>query len=267
MASFQEILTAAVADLSKHGFDSAERVAKWQEQLQKAAEVYAGVGRRAEEMLRESFAVIYRRLIEQGGILRYHPGVERYTLVKLAPHLRGELSRRIQLSANLIVLNKEEAIAKTLRRFSGWATSVPVGGSDIVDKVDVKKAVTKSIKVLPFVERRVIIDQGHKFRASLSEIVARDNKAIAARWHSHFKEAGYDFREDHKERDSKVYLVRGNWAQEKGLVKVGTDGYFEDVTAPGEEVNCRCWVTWVYSLRQLPEQMLTVKGKEALQRK
>jgi len=165
------------------------------------------------------------------------------------------------------VLNKEEAIAKTLRRFSGWATSVPVGGSDIVDKVDVKKAVTKSIKVLPFVERRVIIDQGHKFRASLSEIVARDNKAIAARWHSHFKEAGYDFREDHKERDSKVYLVRGNWAQEKGLVKVGTDGYFEDVTAPGEEVNCRCWVTWVYSLRQLPEQMLTVKGKEALQRK
>lgn len=264
MATFQEVLTAAVKDLTEHGFDSAERLEKWQLQLERAAQVYAGVGQQAEQMIRSSLTTIYTRLIEQGGILKYHPGIERYTLNKLAPHLRGELHRRILASTQLIKLDKAESIQKTLRRFSGWATSVPVGGTDVADKVEIKKTVSKAMQSLPYVERRVAIDQGHKLRASLSEIVALDNEAIACKWHSHAGEAGYNYRPAHAARNDHIYLIKGNWAQEKGLVKPGPDGYYEDITSAGSEINCRCWVTWLYTLRKMPEDMLTAKGKEAL---
>lgn len=264
MATFQEVLTEAVNDLAEHGFDNVERIAVWQERLRRAAEQYSGVPSAAESMVSQSLAAMYKKMIEHGGILKYHPEVARFTLQKLAPHLRLELDRRILASADLIKLNRTESINKTLRRFSGWATSIPAGGSDVVDKRDVKNNVFRALKQLPYEERRVAIDQGHKLRASLSDIVAMDNNAIAVEWHSHYRQAGYNYREDHKERDKHVYAIRGNWAIDRGLMKAGPNGYYDEITAVGEEVFCRCYAVYKYNLRQLPDEMLTQKGKLAL---
>lgn len=262
--SYYEVLASAVADLTERGFDSIERVAFWSARIREAAASALMPEYELERMLRERMAEIYGRLVERGAIIKYNPGVERFTLEKVRPALRDELDRRIMAAANLIKLNRRAAIDKTLQRFQGWATSIPVGGSGAVEKGKTKQDIRKSLAQLPFEERRVLIDQGMKLTASLSEILAKDGKALAGVWHSHWRQAGYDYREDHKERDEQVYLLRDTWALERGLIKPGPAGYYDKITSTGEEPFCRCYMTWLYRLRDLPAELLTATGRAEL---
>jgi hypothetical protein len=262
--SYYDVLTAAIDDLATNGYDSAERVAYWSQKIKEAAERTMGSESEMERQLREALAAVYKKMIENGGIAKFHQGVGRFTIERVRPQLRAELDRRILAAANLIKLNRKESIEKTLRRFQGWSTSIPKGGSDAVKRREEKTKIRKSLTSLPFEERRCLIDQGHKLTASLSEILAKDGAAIAMVWHSHYRQAGYAFREEHKERDGRVYFLRGCWAQEKGLAKPGPDGYYDEITSVGEEVFCRCWAQWLYALRELPPDMLTKKGEAAL---
>ena len=164
-------------------------------------------------------------------------------------------------SANLIKLNRKASIDKTLQRFQGWATSIPIGGSKTQDRQAEKAHIKKELYKSHFEERRVIIDQNHKLISSINDIVATDNGAIAAEWHSHWRQPHYNYRKDHKERDMKVYLIRNSWAANQGLVK---GKYADSITQPGEEPFCRCNYRYIYSLRRMPEDMLTVKGKKAI---
>jgi hypothetical protein len=262
--SFYDVLTLAINDVAEHGFDSEGRVAFWTEELRKAAESALQTPAQAEEMLRAGLATVYRRLVDRGEVARYHPGVSRFTLQRIAPRLRAELDRRILASASLIRMNRSEAIGKTLRRFAGWATSIPAGGG-VAEKADAKKDVRKALSQLPFEERRCLIDQGHKLTAAINEIVASDGGAIALIWRSNFRQSGYDYREDHRERDGEVYLLE-SWASKAGLVKPGKAGWYKDVTSCGQEINCRCYAVFVYSLGDLPPGMLTKRGETELRR-
>lgn len=235
---FYDTITAAISDITEHGFDSVARVEQWIERIRRAAVESMTPPLVLERALRDTMQAIYQRMIERGGIAKLHPGVARFTIDKVKPQLRSELDRRIMASASLIKLNQAEAVEKTVQRFSGWATSVPAGGSDAVSRSEVKAGIRKSLAQLPFAERRVLIDQGHKFTSALSNIIAVDGGALAAIWHSHWRQPGYHYREDHKERDKLVYAVRGNWAIEKGLMRKGPDGYLDDITQPAEEPFC-----------------------------
>jgi hypothetical protein len=266
MATFQETLTAAINDLLEHGFDSEERVARWQELLREAAHMSLRPTAALNEMVAQSLRAAFRRMVDHYGVLKYHPGIQRFTLDSIKPRLRAELDRRIMASANLIKLNREESISKTLRRFSGWATSIPAGGSDQAVRQETKTQVRKALASLPFEERRVIIDQGHKLNAAINDIIARDNNALAVIWHSHWRQSGYNYREDHKERDLHVYAIRGNWAMERGLMKAGPDGYYDEIDGVGDAVFCRCYAEYIYSVGGLPADMLTRKGLDELRR-
>lgn len=262
--NFYETVSAAIRDFAENGFDSANRLEFWSAQIREAAERSARSPHQMEEMLRAGLSSLYRKLIESGKIARHHPGIARYTIDKLRPELRAELDRRILASASLIKLNREEAIDKTLQRFRGWATSIPAGGSRAADKGKTDKDVRKALVRLPFEERRVLIDQGHKLTANISEVVAKGGDALAAVWNSHWRQAGYDYREDHKERDKEVYLLRDSWARSAGLVRTSDAGYYDDITRAGEEPFCRCFIRWIYNLRDLPPDMLTEKGRRKL---
>jgi hypothetical protein len=266
---FSDTLRQAIEDVVERGFDSPEQIARWMERLREAGRRSFASEQDLRNMLDESLRAIYRRLVEKGGAIRLHPGISKYTLMQVQPKLRRELDSRILASAALIKLSRDEAIEKTLRRFAGWATSIPKGGSDAAKRGETKAAVAKALRQLPFEERRVLIDQGHKLNASLSQIIATDSGAIAAIWRSHYRQAGYDYRPDHKDRDGKVYLVRGSWAQGRGLVKVGPDGYTDAITQPAEEPFCRCFWTWLYSLRDIAREapeLLTAAGKAEFER-
>lgn len=263
---YYSVLSAAVADLLEHGFDSEARVAFWADKLREAAKRLLRPPAEMERALRDTLAAIYRRMIERGQIAQYHQGIKRFTIDMVRPQLRAELDRRIMASANLIKLNREDMINATVRRFSGWATSIPKGGTERPARQKAKEEIRKPLAEERFRENRVLTDQGHKLRASLSEILAADGGAIALIWRSHWRQANYDYRETHKERDGKVYTIRNNWAQAAGLMKAGDAGYYDQITAVAEEVSCRCYATWLYSLSALPDDILTAKGRSELAR-
>lgn len=269
LKTFQEVLAAAVADMVEFGFDSQERVDRWMRELKLAAERSLISPQSLEQQLRDGLATVYRRMVDQGGYVRYNPGVERFTLDKVKPMLRAELDRRIAASANLIKLNRQESIDKTLRRFQGWSTSIPPGGVSAESKTEVKSNVRRALAQLPHAERFVIIDQSHKLIASINEIVATDGGAIAAFWISNYMQPNYAYRPDHKERDyrqnsGEPYLIRDSWAHREGLVKKGKLGYTDEVDGPSVAPFCRCYYRFAHNLRDLPAEMLTAKGKAML---
>jgi len=263
--SFYDVVTEAVDDLLTHGFDTVERLVMWEKKIKEAAEKEFTQPHVLEAMLRGGLIAIYTRMVEKGGIARYHAGVGRFTIERLRPHLRAELDRRILASANLIRLNRQQSIEKTLQRFSGWATSIPKGGTKVAgQKPAAKQDIRKSLARTKFEERRVLIDQGHKLTSAINDIVAKDNNALAMIWHSHWRQPGYNYREDHKERDMLVYTIRGNWALEQGLMRQGNAGFLDKITQPAEEPFCRCYGQYVYHVRDLPKSMLTAKGEKSL---
>lgn len=266
-SELRKTIDEAVNEFARTGFVSAERLAYWEERIRRAAEAATGSSRKMDEMLREVLTATYKKMVERGDIAKFHPGVARWTIERVKPSLRGELDRRIMANANLIRIKKQTRVQETLARFSGWASSQPAGGSAEPDKAEAKASIKKPIASLPFEERRVLIDQGHKLTSALNSIVAVDGGAIAALWRSHWRQAGYDYRPDHKERDEVVYGIEKSWAFEQGLVKKPPAGWSTSITEPGEEPFCRCFYVYLYSLRDIEKycpEMLTAKGREAL---
>ena len=261
--SFYSVVTEAVRYFEEHGFTSADVLQQWVERIRRAAQETLTPESVLNEELQRSLGGIYKRLIDDGQILKTHQGVGKFTIERLKPKLRVELDRRLAVSRSLIKLNREQAVEKAIQRMTGWASSIPAGGSRAVDVKDTKEHIRKALTSLPFEERRCVIDQSAKFVASLNEIVAVDGGAIAMRWHIR-RSPGYHNRPDHKERDGKIYLLRSSWAKEKGLVKPGPEGYYDDITKVGEEVYCSCQAEFLYHIRQLPDDMITQKGKEEL---
>jgi hypothetical protein len=261
---FYSILNEAVANMAEHGYDDPARVAYWTKRLRDAIDTSFVPLYKLDEMLREVLTLTYKKMIEQGNIAQFHQGVERFTIDRIAPHLRAELDRRIMASASLIKLNREEMTEATLRRFQGWATSIPKGGSKATDKVDAKKGIKKAVKGLPFEERRVLIDQNAKLVSAINEIIATDGGAIAAIWRHTGRRAGYDPRPEHIAREGKIYAVKNNWAMKAGFMNKGPNGYTDSIEKPGELIYCSCHYEYQYSISDLPASMITAKGRDAL---
>lgn len=266
--TFKSVLDAAVRDMTLHGFDDIARLHEWLRRLRYAAVAAAPLDSTIDTQVAQAMRAAFERAVSPRQIERAQigiNGIERFAINQIKPHLRAELDRRILASANLIKLNRDQAIEKTLQRFSGWATSIPAGGSKVVDKRDTKEEIGKPVSGIPFEVRRVQIDQGHKLIAAVNEVVAHQTGAIAGVWRSHGRhDKHYDARPEHLKRDGKVFAVRGNWAMQRGLMNKGI-GYTNEIERPGEEPFCRCWFVYLHNLRDLPQDMLTAKGRFALE--
>jgi hypothetical protein len=263
--TYYEVLTSAVADVTENGYDSEERVAYWAEQIRLAAERSMKSMSEIESMVREAMYAVYRKQVEMGGVLKYNPGVTPYRLEQIKPELRAELDRRIAASVNLIRVNRPQAIDKTMQRFRGWATSVPKGGSRTVKRREEKTNLRKALAQLPFEERRVIIDQNAKLFSAINTVVATNGGAIGGYWQSHKFQRNYNGRPDHNAREGKFFLVRDSWAHKAGLVKPNKDGYTDEIEQPSELPFCKCAYQYVFSLRSVPAECLTDRGKKALE--
>lgn len=236
MATFAEILRDAVADIAIHGYDDRTRVDKWLARLREAARQSLVPETEMQRRLVQALGGTYRKHMRQ--VMKRHRGIDRYTLQQLQPSLHLELNRRVQASAQLITLNRDESIQRTLKRFEGWATAMPKGGRRNVDKPEAAAELKRSFASLPFEERRVVIDQGHKLIAALDDIIATDGGALAGVWHSHWREMGYDYRARHKEFDKRVFVLRNNWAMKQGLMKPAGQFYADQVEQPAQLPFC-----------------------------
>ena len=238
----------------------------WQNNLRNAALMYFNNRKSSSDVARAGLSAVYKMHMRPKGIKRFHKKLSTFDIRQIEPRLRPLLEARIMASADLIKLNRDQAIESTLRRFAGWVSSVPESGKDLGDIRKEKTRIGKSLQQSTYEERRMMIDQGHKLLSNINQVIAEGNGAIAAIWHSHWRDASYDYRPDHKARDGKVYLMRNSWAREKGFVKPGAVGYMDDITQPAQEVYCRCYAEYLYSLSELPKDMLTKKGQEMLER-
>lgn len=264
-AEFYKVVNEAIADFTEHGFDSQERLDRWMLALQRAARGALVPEAELQREVASMLTRVYDRAVG-GGLARAHPGIGQFTLQQIKPKLRLELDRHILASTSLIKLNREASVQRAVQRLAGWATSIPVGGSDVVDKADTKESVRRSIAGLPFEERRVVIDQGLKLASSINTIVAVDGGAIFAYW-KHVREGGgYQARIEHERRNDVIFVVRDNWALKAGFMKLDGCQYTDQVEQPGEFVFCRCSFSYRYNLRDLPESMRTSKGRDELAR-
>ncbi len=264
--SFRQVLADAITAMSRDGYTSPEQLERWLRELRAAADAELGPEGAIDDDVRAQLDALYQKLVDKGRIADYVPGVGRFTLAQIRYELRAELDRRILASANLIKLHRKEAVDKTLQRFSGWSTSIPVFGRSEETKREVTQHVGKALKQFRFEQRRVAIDQGHKLIANIADIVATDSGAIAAVWHSHWRRLGYDYRPEHKARDGKFYLIRDSWAMKEGLIKRGSAPYTDEIEMVGQLPSCSCFYKYILSPRRLPEEMLTEKGREWIAR-
>lgn len=266
-ATFRELLAAAINELSTTGYVSMQRIEGWVALLRNAAERELGTDYAVDQEVRAGFERLFEQVTKAGGkVDKFVEGVGRYTKAMVSPELYDELDRRIAAAADLIKVNKAEAVERTLKRFQGWATSLPPGGDDTIDRRETKARLGKELTDYRYHKRLVDNDQGHKLVANVAALVAEGAGAIAGTWHSHgADDASYDARKDHLERHGKTYLMRGSWADKEGLVRP-IHGYADEITAPGQEVSCRCRMSYILSPRRLPDAMLTARGQEWLAR-
>jgi hypothetical protein len=161
-----------------------------------------------------------------------------------------------------------EQLEQFYELLSSFLIRVPVGGSK--DKT-IKSEITKIKRELRSLTKWNQLFYTYKAASLVSELeylFSIPNNPIAVVWHySALDEQGeYKKTYSHKERDSCVYAVRGNWALEKGLMSAEPNGYIDEISRPKQEVGCMCSIQWLYGLRALPGEMLTAKGKAELQR-
>ena len=258
MKTYYQIVSEAIKDIRLHGYDSQRRIDYWRDKIRKAAKRDMVPLEKMENDLKRKFKSQYNSYLSNP--LKNH-SIGKFTIEKIKPKLRAELEKRMSASRELIKVNREEMIEKTIQRFSGWATSIPSGGTKVNPDKNIKDSIRKPLSSLPFKERRVMIDQGAKFISAMNDIVAAEGGAIAAKWRARIS-SGYKNREEHKERNNDIYLIRDSWAHKKGFVKPNQHGYTDEIEKPAELPYCSCYYRYIYNVSSLPEDMLTNKGKE-----
>lgn len=264
---FNTLIMEALRYFATHGYTSEGALQDWLMRLHIVLERELPSDTWTRKQIGNALGVVFSREIKH-GIQKRVPGVTRYTLDRVAPSLRAELDRRIFAGADLIRLNKRAAVEKTLQRFSGWVSSVPSAGSaaTATELREAAKEIGKSVRQVKYEARRVAIDQGMKLSASVAHVVAKAEGAIACVWHDRGEhDASYDARPAHLKRTGTLFLVRDNWAMNEGLVAKRGFEYYDDLTDQAAVLPfCSCYVTWSTSIRDLPDTLLTAKGRESL---
>lgn len=260
--ALRALVLEAIERFAQTGYDSAPDLEQWLLLLHAALERELPTDWDLRESLSKTLHQIYAREVERLGVRRRVPGVNRYTLANIEPHLRAELDRRILAGVDLIKLNRRAAVDKTLRRFSGWVTSMPSGGGPAERVRDVAQEILKPTKQVRYEARRVATDQGHKLSAAVASVVALQEGAVAAIWHDRGEhDRGYNARPEHLARSGKLFLVRDSWAIEQGLIKRGALAYTDDFEAPAQLPYCSCYYEYVTSPGRLPSNLLTRRGE------
>lgn len=251
-----------ISDVSTRGYVSPSQLETWTDRVRHATETALGAAGEVRDATRDRLRLLFDRFLTR-GIFRRVDGINRLDVTMVAPKARAELDRRIFAAADLIVVDRDEAVRRTVNRVRGWVSSVPPGGADVLSKVDLRAKLSKSVVDHKYHRRFVDNDQGHKLIANVAEIVAVGSGALGGVWHDHGEhDKSYNARKAHLARSGTFFLVRGSWADEQGLISHrGPVKFYDEVDACGIEPNCRCWMKWVTSPRRLPPEALTAKGR------
>ena len=261
-----DIVASAITDIAVNGYNSEVNISRWLMQIQNALRNYTANLPTARSLVERSMTASFNQhFFDKKGnptpkFLQLNRGIDAFTLQHLKPKAQSKLQERIVQNAQLIVLDRDAAVADTLKRFQGW-TIGQVSAKQLLTKVQVKeqaKLIIKPIGNAPstFIPRRRIIDQNMKMCASVNDLIADDGGALAMTWHQNWsanpRDKGTSEKTNHKQFNGKTYIRRESWAVKEGLLKSGDLPYLEDLgTMPAHEVYCGCTGSYDYSLTAL----------------
>ena len=283
-----DILQSAIIDIAVNGFTSDVTVNRWLIRLQNALKNYSVNLPSARSLVEKSMTAEFnRQFFDAKGkpttkFLERNRGIESFTLQRLRPKAQAKLQERIAQNAALIVLNRDAAIADTLKRFQGW--TIGQVSQQALTKTEIQeqaKEILKPHSEAPntFIERRRIIDQNAKMVAAVNDVIAEDGGALSLTWHQNYsanprnaENAGKKHRLDpdrnHEQFDGKTFIRRESWAVKEGLLKKGELPFLEDLNSfPGRPVYCGCTASYDYSLTALYRirpDAFTQKGLERI---
>ncbi|ESQ91070.1 hypothetical protein ABAC460_07510 [Asticcacaulis sp. AC460] len=197
------------------------------------------------------------------------PGVSRFTIENVDPHLRGELDKRIfglaREAGEFAKANSNLFEAAILRQMAGWITEK--GNISYELSPECHAMWKEALALLTRGERRewkeFQIHLSKKFNHLLNEVIAVGGGAIAAIW---IIEPSCEFWDEHHKFDGVAMIVKGSWADKRGYLKPAPIGYFGDTCPPGNKFDCTCRERWVFNLRALPESALTNEGRIDLEK-
>lgn len=284
-----DVLIAAITDIAVNGFNSEVNINRWLMRLQNALKNYSVNLPAARSLVEKSMTAAFNtHFFDSKGnpsakFLERNKGLDAFTLQQLKPKAQRKLQERIAQNANLIVLDRESAIADTLKRFQGWTTG-QTAAKQLLTKTQIKeqaKLLIKPVSDAPtdFVPRRRIIDQNNKMIAAVNDVIAEDGGALAMTWHQNYsanprnaenagKKNKLDPHKNHAQFDGKTFIRRESWAVKEGLLKKGDLPFLEDLqTFPGQDVYCGCTASYDYSLTALYRirpDAFTQKGLEKI---
>ncbi len=145
---------------------------------------------------------------------------------------------------------------------------VPIGGTK--DKAIKGKIaeIKKELRSLAKWDRIFYIYKAISFLSEIEYIFVLTKNPLAAIWRYGNLDAQGEYQKtyNHQQRDGRVYAIRGSWAIEKGFMKVGPAGYLDEISRPHQEVGCMCSLRWVVNVDDLPDEMITDKGRQELDR-
>jgi len=285
----ESVLTAAITDIAVNGFNSEITINRWLMRLQNALKNYSVNLPAARSLVEKSMTQAFERHFfdshgnPSGKFLERNKGIDAFTLQRLKPKARSKLQERIVQNASLIVLERDAAVADTLKRFQGWTTG-QVAAKQLLTKTQIKeqaKLLIKPISDAPtdFIPRRRAIDQNAKMVAAVNDVIADDGGALAMTWHQNWsanprnaENAGKKHRLDpdrnHEQFDNKTFIRRESWAVKEGFLKKGDLPFLEDLQVmPGQNVYCGCTASYDYSLTALHRirpDAFTQKGLERI---
>ena len=259
--SFDEVLTEAVNYFVMRGFDDPDSLTYWSKRLEIAARKELMSTTALRRNMKDALAAEYRRQIERGLILSYHAGLSKQALVTLRADLKLILAKRLSAANALVTLNREEDIAATLRKFTGWASSLPSSSSLNANRSEIRHDIKRALVSAKHRESNLVLDQRHKLHAGLNAAIAQGGGAIGAIWVSHHTIANYDYREIHRdlaiESQHTPFLIRNSWAHKQGLLNA-TGAKFTDQLEhqPGQLPHCKCQFQYLYTLNDLPSKLV-----------
>jgi hypothetical protein len=256
MSAFWKLLREAAGHFSRFGYTGQADIQNWRVRLLSAVERQLDPEASRHRIVR-ALAGGFWKALGAGRIARKHGKVHKFSIQQLEPRFREELDRRMFAAAELLDGDRKLALERIQQRFVGMATA----GANPGEAASAARDIGKAARDARAHERMVAVDQTKKLVVTLDEIIAENEGSIGGFW-----DATWDIerkhRPEHAARHDKFYLRRGSWADVEGLVRK-PDGYMDEWDMPGVLINCRCEYRYVYDIGDLPEELLTAKGRKA----
>lgn len=172
---------------------------------------------------------------------------------KLESNIRSLYKRLVDDVKVDAVSERVNEIDARIKKFIDWANS---------DAATKKKSVADIRSVLKSINKwhkGFYTNRAFRFIDDVDIIANIENGAISARWSyspPYTEECG------HEPLNDQHFLIRDCWAIEQGLINTTNAKFFDE--APKQKGGCRCCFIFKFRIDQMPDSMLTKKGKESL---